>query len=236
VQQSNLVARSSSLSVDLVDIALGHPCARHELFNRLRHVELTTASAGALLRNYDAHACVLRRLLLRAAAIMPEEAVGYILENVRTEFGAGNVDDRHQLQLVDLAHKSGVRDADFKAYRIESGVKQFVKAATRYYYPANLPASRHYKPAICAGAITATEVLAIEEFKALQIAFSSLNLQHHIWFDHVEVEVSHSDDSLALAHHFMAQEKHIPAVLLGLNGVLDATVLLYDGLLAALNG
>jgi hypothetical protein len=146
VQQSNLVARSSSLSVDLVDIALGHPCARHELFNRLRHVELTTASAGALLRNYDAHACVLRRLLLRAAAIMPEEAVGYILENVRTEFGAGNVDDRHQLQLVDLAHKSGVRDADFKAYRIESGVKQFVKAATRYYYPANLPASRHYTP------------------------------------------------------------------------------------------
>jgi hypothetical protein len=52
----------------------------------------------------------------------------------------------------------------------------------------------------------------------------------------VEVEVSHSDDSLALAHYFMAQEKHVPAVLLGLNGVLDATVLLYDGLLAALNG
>ncbi len=236
MRQANLVARSSSLSVDLVDIAFSHPCARHKLFDRLRQVELTKASAGAVLRNYDAHACVLRRLLLRAAAIMPEEAVGFILENVRTEFGAGNVNDRHQLQLVDLAHKAGVSDEEFKAYKIQGGVKAFVKDATRYYYPANLASSRLYKPAICAGAITATEVLAIEEFKALQIAFSSLHLQHHIWFDHVEVEVSHSNDSLALAHFFMAEERHVPAVLLGLHGVLDATVLLYDGLLAALNG
>jgi hypothetical protein len=78
--------------------------------------------------------------------------------------------------------------------------------------------------------------LAIEEFEAMQVAFSSINLQDHIWFDHVEVEVGHSGESLALAHHFMLDERNISAVIFGLNGVLDANLALYDGLLCALNG
>lgn len=236
MQQSELVAESPTFCVDLAAVAMRHPCARHPLFAALRQAELNKNRAGALLRNYDAHACVLRRLLLRAAAIMPEKAVGYILENVRTEFGAGDPEARHQLQLVDLARKSGVSDQEFKNYPIQAGIKTFVKAATMYYYPANLPRSKHYRPAIAAGAITATEVLAVEEFKSLQVAFQSMNLQHHIWFDHVQVEVEHSDESLALANFFMADERHISAVLLGLNGVLDANMFLYDGLLRALNG
>jgi hypothetical protein len=89
---------------------------------------------------------------------------------------------------------------------------------------------------VVAGAITATEILAIEEFKAMQIAFASFGLDKHIWFDHVTVEENHSDDSLALAHYFMRQPRHIAAVLVGMNGVLDATEKLYDGLLSAVSG
>jgi len=192
--------------------------------------------AGAFLRNYDAHACVLRRLLLKAAAIMPEEAVGFILENVRTEFGAGDVNGRHQLQLTDLAARAGVTDQEFKSFPIQTGIKTFIKIATRFYYPIKMPSTKHFRPAIAAGAITATEVLAIEEFKSMQVAFSTMGLGHHIWFDHVTVEADHTAESLALAHHFMTVEKNIPAVLFGLNGVLDANVALYDGLLRALQG
>ena len=244
MQQSNLVAvaESPSVCLDLAALALGHPCARHPLFATLRQTALSKHRAGALLRNYDAHACVLRRLLLKAAAIMPEEAVGFILENVRTEFGAGDINARHQLQLTDLAFQAGVTASEFKTYPVQAGIKKFIKAATGFYFPAKLAAdrqsafNRYYRPAIAAGAITATEVLALEEFKAMQVAFSTMGLEHHIWFDHVTVEANHSAESVALAHHFMAVDKNVPAVLFGLNGVLDANMALYDGLLAALQG
>ena len=234
-QSTYFVAEGNPVAIDLVAIALAHPCAQHPLFSVLRQSKLSSKTVGALLRNYDVHASVLRRLLLKVAAIMPEQAVGFVLENVRTEYGAGDVSARHQLQLIDLAHKCGVSDKEFVAFPVQEGVKEFVKSVARFYNPEKIP-SHHYKPAIAAGAITATEVLAIEEFKAMQIAFSSYNLQHHIWFDHVEVEVDHSDQSVALAQYFMTSKKNVDSVLYGLNGVLDANMALYDGLLAALNG
>ncbi len=238
MQQSELVAVASRppVCIDLAAIALQHPCARHPLFAALRETPLNKDKAGAFLRNYDAHASVLRRLLLKSAAIMPEEAVGFILENVRTEFGAGDVDARHQLQLTDLACQAGVSGEEFRAYPIESGIKSFIKTATRFYYPLREKGERHYKPAVAAGAITATEVLAIEEFKNMQVAFSTMGLAHHIWFDHVTVEADHTAESLALAHYFMTSSRNVAAVLFGLHGVLDANMSLYDGLLSALQG
>jgi hypothetical protein len=256
VAQTNLVAETPATCVDLVAVALAHRCARHPLFDVLRTTFLDRQRAGAFLRNYDAHATVLRRLLLKAAAIMPEEAVGFILENVRTEFGAGDINARHQLQLIDLALKSGVTRQEFERFPIQSGIRQFIKAVTQFYYPhgsaaarlssykaevvgqrtSRSAARRHYRPAIAAGAITATEVLAIEEFKAMQLAFSTLGLQDHIWFDHVTVEADHTEESLALAQYFMTNEDDAAAVLFGLNGVLDANVSLYDGLLSSLQG
>ena len=227
----------------LLEIARNHPCASHEFFDVIRSVKLTPARAGALLRNYDAHASVLRRLLIKAASIMPELAVGFVLENVRTEFGSGNIDDRHQLQLVDVALQTGITLKEFESFVIQPGIKRFIKAATPFYYPTQKSHKaifgKHNRGAISAGAITATEILAIEEFKALQIAFEQFDLQNHIWFDHVTVEVDHTEESLALATFFMqpAQGKirnHTDAVLLGLNGVLDANMALYDGLLEAL--
>jgi hypothetical protein len=235
----NRVAESSSVGAELVSLALNHSCARHPFFDRLKQCELTAHSAGSLLRNYDAHACVLRRFLLKAASMMPEEAVGYILENVRTEFGAGDISSRHQLQLLDLALKSGVSLDQFKVFHVQSGIKKFIKDATKFYNPSEIPLSSRmvslYKPAIIAGAITATEILALEEFKALQLAFASLSLEHHIWFDHVQVEAEHSGASVELAAYFLVSEKNIESVLYGFNGVLNANVSLYDGLLAALN-
>src|SRR5262245_58694831 len=71
----------------LKSLAGSHDCAQHPLFARLDACEPTPARIAGLLRNYDAHAGVLRRLLLKAAAIMPEKACGYILENVRNEYG-----------------------------------------------------------------------------------------------------------------------------------------------------
>lgn len=223
----------------LLETARNHACARHDFFEVVRSVKLTPSRAGALLRNYDAHASVLRRLLLKAASIMPELAVGFVLENVRTEFGSGNVDDRHQLQLIDVALQTGISLQEFEAYPVQPGIKRFIKAATPFYYPMQkshkAKFGKHNRAAISAGAITATEILAIEEFKALQIAFEQFNLQHHIWFDHVTVEVDHTEESLALATYFMQDKRnHTEAVLLGLNGVLDANMALYDGLLESL--
>ncbi|HEY9760488.1 MAG TPA: iron-containing redox enzyme family protein [Oculatellaceae cyanobacterium] len=254
--QSNLLVETPATCVDLVAVALAHPCASHPLFDVLQTISLNSQRAGSFLRNYDAHASVLRRLLLKAAAIMPEEAVGFILENVRTEFGAGDISARHQLQLVDLALQSGVTRQEFDRFKIRAGIRSFIKAVSQFYFPHGSggirvssyakPASigagshstspRHYRPAIAAGAITATEVLAIEEFKAMQVAFSSLGLQDHIWFDHVTVEADHTEESLALARYFMKSDDDVAAVLHGLNGVLDANVSLYDGLLSALQG
>lgn len=74
-----------------------HPAWSHPLFARLAQAAsvehmLDAQTLGHFLRNYDAHASHLRRLLLSAATLMPEKAVGYILENVRNEYGNGNVD------------------------------------------------------------------------------------------------------------------------------------------------
>lgn len=212
-----------------------HPCFSHTLFAALEEVLLTREKVAALLRNYDAHASVLRRLLLKAASIMPEEAAGFILENVRNEYGNGNVDGRHQLQLIDLSDKSGVPRARFDAERIRPGIRRFIAEVTPAYYPLkeNIPAGL-YRPAIAAGAITATEVLALKEFKAMQKAFQKLDLHNHIWFDHVTVEAEHTMESLALALFFIEKRDALSSVEFGLKQVLDANVHLYDGLLEAI--
>jgi hypothetical protein len=221
---------------NLVSIAHGHICAKHELFEQLRRIKMTVTRAAALLRNYDAHASVLRRLLLKAASIMPETAVGFVLENVRTEYGAGHSEGRHQLQLIDLAKQCGVSAEAFASAPIQPGIKTFIKAVTPFYYPLNKGAfAKAHKSAVAAGAITATEILAVEEFKAMQIAFTQFGLENHTWFDHVSVEVDHTAEALALAHHFMFEYGQTDSVLTGLNGVLTANISLYDGLLAALS-
>lgn len=239
-----------------------HPASSHPLFDRLEEGGLSLDQAGALLRNYDAHASHLRRLLLKAATIMPEEAVGYILENVRNEYGNGRPEGRHQLQLQSLAWAIGVLPEKYRSYAITPGIKQFIKQVTPYYYPiarpqgkaspdqklagnqtssGNRTSSENLKPsgsraAIAAGAITATELLALEEFKSLQKAFAGFGQEHHIWFDHVTIECEHLEDSVSLALYFLEQNRAPEEdVLLGLSGVLDATVHLYDGLLACLD-
>ena len=219
----------------LKDLARTHRCSAHPLFDYLRTETLTRPQIAAVLRNYDAHASVLRRLLLKAATIMPEAAVGYILENVRNEYGNGDYSRNHQAQLQDVAWSSGVSRETYFRVSIRSEIKRFITEAVRFYDPAgDVSAKGHYKPAVAAGAITATELLAIEEFKALQCAFAKLDLQHHIWFHHVTIEEQHSDDSVALALHFMTNPEWHRSVLFGLNGILDANVYLYDGLFSAL--
>ncbi|HEY9720343.1 MAG TPA: iron-containing redox enzyme family protein [Trichormus sp.] len=219
----------------LADQALQHRCARHQFFSYLQTCNISTMQAAALLRNYDAHATVLRRLLLKAAAIMPETAVGYVLENVRNEYGNGNARNRHQLQLKQLACAAGVTPAQFNRVKIEDGVRAYLHQIVRYYCPLKtaLPA-QFCRPAVAAGAITATEILALEEFRAMQKAFHHLGLAHHIWFDHVNVEAEHLDESLALAVHFIENYDAQDAVEFGMHKVLEANCDLYDGLLNAL--
>jgi hypothetical protein len=249
----------------LRDFAAAHPASSHPLFSALDKsrdslsLNLSQLQAGALLRNYDAHASHLRRLLLKAATIMPECAVGYILENVRNEYGNGNPDDRHQLQLQDLAWQVGLSREQYDGFAIASGIKTFIDGVTAYYYPVNtnqknnLPEDLDYlrddsidgfldvsfckRAAVAAGAITATELLAVEEFKSLQKAFTPFGLAGHIWFDHVAIECEHFEDSVNLALYFLdLKEKQgldfEADVLLGLKGVLDANIHLYDGLLS----
>ncbi|HNG19078.1 MAG TPA: iron-containing redox enzyme family protein [Candidatus Obscuribacter sp.] len=239
-----IISRVDS-SAWLQAIVAEHPCFKHEMFDRLSSLaktgSLSLKQVAALLKNYDAHASHLRRLLLKAATIMPEEAVGFILENVRNEYGNGVVEGRHQLQLQDLAWQSGVAPDDYRLTPVQSGIKTFIKAVTPFYFPgsATIPANLKGKgggarAAIAAGAITATEIMAMEEFKALQKAFSSLGLQHHIWFDHVTVESEHSQESIALACFFQERGQK-SSVEYGLKGVLEANVHLYDGLNACLS-
>lgn len=216
-------------------MASHHPCSQHLLFDRLESIQLTQLQAARLLRNYDAHASVLRRYLLRAAAIMPEEAVPLVLENVRNEYGNGDYSKNHQEQLRDLAWKAGVTKATFFKAKVNAGIKAFIKAARLYYCPGKGTHGAGMKnPAIVAGAITATEILAVKEFALMQKAFVSLGLAEHHWFHHVTIEQEHRDESVALAKYF--EEKHDAAksVELGLKGILDANIYLYDGLLAAL--
>lgn len=218
-------------------IAAEHPCSSHPLFEYLDRTKLNHQQVCAFLANYDAHASLLRRLLLKAATIMPEEAVGYILENVRNEYGNGNPDHRHQLQLHDLAFRAGITAEELQNASLEAGVKKYMELVPQFYFPEK-PALEPYLmfPAISAGAITATEILAIEEFRHMQKSFAFLGLHQHIWFDHVTVEVEHSEDSVALAVFFADTENGVESVLEGLEGVLDANIHLYDGLLAAAGG
>lgn len=224
-------------------IAAEHPCSSHPLFEYLDRTKLNHQQRCGFLANYDAHASLLRRLLLKAATLMPEEAVGYILENVRNEYGNGNPDHRHQLQLHDLAFQAGVTAENLRKAPLEAGVKKYMQQVPQFYFPENTaePGQTWSRPcltapAIAAGAITATEILAIEEFRHMQKSFAFLGLDQHIWFDHVNVEVQHSEESVQLAVFFADTEDGVASVLDGLQGVLDANILLYDGLLAAACG
>lgn len=90
------------------------------------------------------------------------------------------------------------------------------------------------RAAISAGAITATEILAIREFEYLQMAFAKLGLADHVWFDHVTIEAEHSDESLALALYFAEKQDALHSVEAGFRGILAANMRLYDGLLATI--
>jgi Iron-containing redox enzyme len=219
----------------LLDRCRQHACASHDLFDYLRSCRISSGQAAALLKNYDAHATVLRRMLLKAASIMPEEAAGFVLENVRNEYGNGNPAWRHQLQLKDLALRAGAGVQQFHTAAIQPGVRAYIRSIVPHYFPLRsaVPAGL-YRPAVAAGAITATEVMALEEFRAMQHAFRHLGLSDHIWFDHINVEAEHSQESLALALHFIERCQAKAAVEFGMHAVLDANLHLYDGLLAAL--
>ena len=217
-----------------------HPCANHQLFFKLKNEPLSRSQACALLRNYDAHATVLRRLLLKSASIMPEKAVGFVLENVRTEYGSGDVTDHHQLQLKSLAFAAGVSEAEFNRTKIEDGVREYIQTVVPLYVPPKSSSSQPphskqlYRPAVSAGAITATEIMSVEEFRSMQAAFKSLDLADHIWFDHVKWEQEHTSESLDLSLYFIKNHQAFSSVEFGMKGVLDATVRLYDGFVAAI--
>lgn len=215
----------------LLAVVRNHACASHPWFQAVAEADVNNKQIAALLRNYDAHASVLRRLLLKAAAIMPETAVGFILENVRNEYGNGDNKKRHQLQLLDLAYSCGVTESQFHNVKIEEGVRDYIQRVSPFYYPPKRGEDHFYRPAIAAGAVTATEIMALEEFRAMHPAFARRGLGNHIWFDHLHVEAEHTGESVALAVHFIDEFGALPAVLHGLNGVLDATTRLYDGLM-----
>jgi hypothetical protein len=129
---------SATTSIDaakskLLMLASGHDCWKHPLFEALATGRLSADKAGRLLRNYDAHASVLRRLLLKAAACMPEPAVGFVLENVRNEYGNGDYARNHQGQLQDVAWSAGVDRAFYEQVHIEPGVRVFCRRAPRFY-------------------------------------------------------------------------------------------------------
>lgn len=223
-------------STRLQDLAASHACSGHELFIRLESIEPTRNRVSALLRNYDAHAGLLRRLLIKAAAIMPEEACGYVLENVRNEYGNGDPGKRHQLQLLDLARQAGVKEDQFRNEGIKPGIRSFMRQVVSLYNPRPEQCPPGLKrSAISAGAITATEFLAIKEFRYMQKFFAKLGLEHHIWFNHINVEVEHFEEASALAIYFIMEHQASQAVEHGLTGVLNANVALYDGLLDAIS-
>jgi len=139
--------------------------------------------------------------------------------------------------LFDLAASAGVSTEELQQAPIEPGVQEYMKLVPQFYFPQfQHENTNSMAPAISAGAITATEILAIEEFRHMQKSFAHLGLAHHIWFDHVTVEVEHSDESVALAVFFSDTQDGVESVLTGLGRVLDANVHLYDGLLAAAGG
>jgi hypothetical protein len=245
--QSSSVSHSSSATLvspeqRLLHLVGTHACARHALFDYLSSRRLTAAQVAALLKNYDAHASVLRRLLLKAATLMPEPAVGFVLENVRNEYGNGNYAGNHQAQLREVATMSGATAELWQSSIISPEIGEFIKRASELYFPqrTRVPGSRCLA-AVAAGAITGTELMAIKEFEALQVAFDKFGLADHVWFNHVTIEAEHSDESLQLALYFInKQSSHENThdlradVEFGLTGILGANVYLYDGLLNAL--
>jgi hypothetical protein len=232
----------SDLAKQLKARAQVHHCHEHALFGFLEEHELNRRQITALLANYNRHAGLLRRLLLLASSLMPEDAVTYVLENVRNEYGNGNPNLRHELQLLDLAEHCGISREDLDAVPISSGVRNYTLIAPGYYFPFVEVDARHlysgtselHKAAVAAGAITATEYMAIKEFQYLQKAFTRLGYENHIWFEHVSIEVEHQDESIALADYFMRKHNLIESLLHGFDGMLDANNHLYDGLLQAL--
>lgn len=163
---------------------------------------------------------------------MPEPAVGFILENVRNEYGNGDYSNCHQGQLRDLmlrlSHLAPLENAN----KISNGVRQYMRTVIDYYNPrVDNDCADYYFPAVIAGAISATEIMALDEFRSLHKTFHLFNLESHIWFDHVTVEAEHSDEALCLAEYFLAKNKHKKAVEYGFNGVLDANCHLYNGLI-----
>lgn len=225
----------SSSAERLLSYAHNHRCAAHSFFESLARITLTAERAAGLLKNYDAHASHLRRLLLKATTIMPETAVGYVLENVRNEYGNGDPNRRHQLQLRDLALASGVTEELWTTTPIQAGVRRYIRDVSSFYYPFKTDLPPHFcRPAISAGAITATEVMAIAEFSVMQQAFTQLSLHHHIWFDHVTTEAEHTHESLALALHFVDAFDAATSVMYGLEAVLNLNCHLYDGFCAAI--
>lgn len=166
---------------------------------------------------------------------MPDPAVNFVLENVRNEYGNGNYQNNHQNQLLDLAWKAGISQEMFYSSPIKNGTKRFILEAPKYYFPSSKAKNEIQRGAMSAGAITATELLALEEFKALHVAFSRIGQADHIWFHHVTIEDDHSTESIALINFFNSSgEENINYVERGLVGILDATVLLYDGLLESM--
>lgn len=241
-----LIAEQEDSRAAVTKFAQAHPAFEHPLFERLRQGTFSCEKLGKLLKNYDAHASQLRRLLLKVATIMPEQAVGLILENVRNEYGNGHEADRHQLQLQSLAWALDISVEQYRKFAVEAEVRKFIKDVTPLYFPlaenycseiisSENATTKLRKAAIAAGAVTATELMAVEEFKALQVTFGQYGLQDHIWFDHVQVECEHSDESVALAVYFIEKHNDFEAVQFGLQGVLDANMHLYNGLLATLS-
>lgn len=218
----------------LRDLAKDHEASRHHF---LQSPRLSAKQAIHLLFNYDAHASLLRRLLLNAAGRMPEPAVGFILENVRNEYGNGQYDHCHQGQLRDLMFKLACLAPGVHPNKVSAGVRRYMTAVVKYYAPSIKESniSSLCTPAIIAGAISATEIMALDEFRSLHQTFHDFKLQKHIWFDHVTVEAEHRDEALALAEYFLSSDKAKKSVEYGFNGVLDANCHLYDGLMESTN-
>lgn len=212
----------------LRDLAKEHEASRHPF---LQNPSLNARQAINVLFNYDAHASLLRRLLLNAAGKMPEAAVGFILENVRNEYGNGDYKNCHQQQLRDLITKLTGMEPGYNAQKVSRGVRQYMKLVVDYYDPEENTSNNYYLPAVIAGAISATEIMALDEFRSLHQTFHTFNLENHIWFDHVTVEAEHSDEALCLAEFFLVKNNHKKAVEYGFRGVLDANCYLYDGLM-----
>lgn len=222
----------------LQSLILEHPVAAHPWFDLMRGPEIKASRLAKLLANYDAHATLLRRLLLKAATLMPEPAVGFILENVRNEYGNGNYEKAHQKQLLNLLellvkdHCAGV----MPDCAVVDGVNQYMAEVPSFYYPEEGLFDEADLALVSAGAVTATEILALEEFKALKAAFQPYGLANHIWFDHVTIEAEHANDSMDLVAYFIEQDaRSLSAIEVGIGGVLMCNSSLYDGFLEAVD-